>query len=472
MKNLPLFFSLIFCLSISSPSLALPPIAFTNVNVIPMNTEQVLENQVVLIEDGKIKTIGKNVKLPQNTQIIDAKGQYLIPGLVDMHAHLYADNPQAFPEKYAPNELQIMLALGTTTARLMAGNPMQLKLKAQSANNEILAPRLFVSSPEFSGKKYYKEFRGFEVSSPEKAAAAVRQAKAEGYDFIKMTMLISLPVYEAVTKTAKELGIRVVGHINSEVKVKKAIESGQQIEHLDEYMEALLPENAPNDKIGVSGYGIWKAKNWETMDYVDEKKIAEIVAFTKKHQVYNSPTNAFFTLAFGQGLDSAQVAQLPDFKYIPKSEHEKIFQSLKFYHENVRQSATEERRKKFIDIRRKLIKSLYENGCKLLAGSDCPSWFMGYGFTLHRELAQFVAAGLSPFAALQTATTTPAEFLKISQEIGTIEKGKTADLILLSANPLQNIQNTEKIVGVMSKGKWLNKNDLDKMLTEAELLFR
>lgn len=467
-KNTFIFIFLLFFLNVY----AYPPIVITNVNVIPMDKEHVLTNQTVLVENGKIKAIGKKVKLPENSYLIDGTGKYLIPGLTDMHAHLYADNPATFPEEKVSAEFNVMLANGVTTVRLMAGNPFQLKLKEKINKGEMDGPRLFVSSPEFAGKKYMREFRGMEVNSPEKAVEAVKKAKSEGYDFIKMTMLITLPVYEALVQAAKAVGIRVIGHVNTDVKIRKAIESGQQVEHLDEYMEALLADNAPNNKISVSGFGIWKGDCWETLDYLDEKKIEEIAAYTQKYQVYNSPTNAFFVLSFGVGMDSTQITQLPDFKFIPAGERGKIFQALEFYENNLRNKASEERRKKFIETRYKLIQALHKKGCKLLAGSDAPSWFLGYGFTLHRELEQFVTAGLSPYAALQTATTVPAEFLGIKNENGTIEKGKVADMVLLDGNPFDNISNTKKIAGVFNKGKWYSKENLNKMLSEAEEAFK
>jgi imidazolonepropionase-like amidohydrolase len=168
-------------------------VAFTNVNVIPMDKERVLENQTVLVRDGFIVEIGKKVKIPAGAQVVDAKGKYLIPGLMDMHTHLLSDD-DAYPDSIAEDELKVMLANGVTTIRLMIGTKEQLILREKSAKGEIIAPTIYAASPHLTGREQGNDFV---VNTPDEAREAVRKSKAAGYDFIKITTFIKAEVYEA-----------------------------------------------------------------------------------------------------------------------------------------------------------------------------------------------------------------------------------------------------------------------------------
>jgi imidazolonepropionase-like amidohydrolase len=219
--------------------------AFVNVNVIPMDRERVLKDQTVVVRDGRIAEIGaaNKVRVPAGALRVDGRGRFLIPGLFDMHTHLFSDGK--FPDSLAGDELKIMLANGVTTIRLMIGTPEHLKMREQVAKGALLGPTMYVASPELAGRPYGDPFNGYVVTTPDEARAAVKKAKADGYDFIKLTIAISRPVYDAVIETAKEAGIRVVGHVDLRVGLRRALETGQQIEHLDSYMEAVLKDDSP-----------------------------------------------------------------------------------------------------------------------------------------------------------------------------------------------------------------------------------
>jgi imidazolonepropionase-like amidohydrolase len=271
-----------------------------------------------------------------------------------------------------------------------------------------------------------------------------------------------------VSEVAKEAGIRVVGHVDLRVGLQRALEAGQQIEHLDSYMEAVLKDDSPMN-VSVSDSGVGRKANWESLDYVDERKVAEVSRATAKAGVYTCPTLTFFKLSFAIKHSDEEIRARPDYRFFPpefsKSRHaarQRFWTS----------PPTLERREKYIRIRNQMVKGIHDAGGKIMAGSDTPELFLLYGFTLHRELKNLVEAGLTPYAALEAATRTPAEFLNALGEAGIIGRGKRADLVLLKANPLEDISNTEKRAGVMARGRWMPEADLKKTLDEIAPRFQ
>lgn len=437
-------------------------IAFMNVNVIPMDGERVLKDQTVVVRAGRIAELGDaaKVKAPAGALQIDGRGKYLVPGLIDMHAHLFSD--EEFPQHLAGDELGIMIANGVTTIRLMTGTPAQLVLRAKVAKGEQLGPTIYAASPQLAGQAYGKVWNGYVVTTPQEAQRAVRASKAAGYDFIKLTTAITPQVYDAVIETAREVGLRVIGHVDPRVGTARALAVGQQIEHLDSYMESVLRDDAPM-KVSVSDYGVWKKPNWESLDYVDENKVTALAQATARAGIYTTPTLTFFKLCFVVPQSDEELRARPDYRFYPEKLRERLFAAhRKFWTD----PPSAERRQHYQRIRDKLVKTIHDAGGKIMAGSDSPELFLVYGFTLHRELQNLVAAGLSPYAALEAATRTPAEYLKGLDTFGTIERGKRADLLLLDGNPLDDIANTERRAGVMVRGRWLPQAELRKLLDD------
>jgi imidazolonepropionase-like amidohydrolase len=450
-------FSLVFPLAALSQS-----VAFVGVNVIPMDRERVLTKQTVVVRDGVIIDIGdaKKVKVPKGSISVDARGKYLIPGLVDMHTHLLSDADE-FPDSIAEDELRVMVANGVTTVRFMIGTPELLALRARSAKGEIAAPTIYVASPHLTGRE---QGNNFVVNTPEEAREAVRKSKAAGYDFIKVTTFIKAEVYEAAVDEAAKLNIRVVGHADSRfVGVERAWKARQQIEHLDGYMEMLLRDDAPV-KGSVSDLYIYNPDSWKSLDYIDESKIADVARKTVASNPYVDPTQHFMKNTFGVARSEESIRAQPDFRFYPPKVQQ---QWLDFYKKNkFLNTVPLEKRARWIDLRNKLIKAIYDAGGKILAGSDTPEFLFLYGFSQHRELKALADAGLSNYAVLAAGTRNAHEFFGTITQVGTIEKGKRADLVLLNANPLDNISATENRSGVMLKGKWYTQAELNSWLDE------
>lgn len=435
--------------------------AFLHVNVIPMDRERVLTDQTVIVRYGRISAIGNasRVKVPAGALSIDATGKYLIPGLVDMHTHLMSDDD--FPDELAPDELRIMVANGVTTIRLMIGTPEQLILRDSSAKGEIIAPTIYSASPHLTGREQGNDFL---VNTPDEAREAVRKSKAAGYDFIKVTTFIKPEVYEAAVDEAKKQNIRVVGHADSRfVTVPRAWAAKQQIEHLDGYMEMLLRDDAPI-KGSVSDLYIYNPDNWKSLDYIDESKIAVVARKTIQSNPFVDPTQHFMKNSFGRLRTEEEIRSQPDFRFYP----EKVQQRwLDFYKRNrFLNTVALDKRARWVELRNKLIKAIYDAGGKIMVGSDTPEFLWLYGFTEHREMKAIADAGMPNWAVLAAATRNAHEYLGSIKDTGTIEKGKIADLVMLNANPLDEISNTEKRAGVMLKGKWYTQKEMNKWLDE------
>lgn len=442
--------------------------AFVNVNVIPMDRERALNNQTVLVRDGLIAEIGDaaKVKVPTGALQIDGRGKYLIPGLIDMHVHLFSDDQ--ISKSFGPDELIIMLANGVTTVRFMNGTPEQLDMRDSVSKGRMLGPTIYAASPQITGHRTDGIFNGRVVTSPEQARQAVMDFKAAGYDFIKITNYITRPVYDAVTEAAKAAGMRVIGHVDTQVGAPRAIEAGQQIEHLDGYIECVLKDDSPI-KTSVSDVHIFRKANWESLDYIDPNKLREIAQRTASAGIYSTPTLTFFKVTFGTGVSDEEIRSRPDFRFVPSFLRDEWFSA---GHRIWASPPGEERRRTYVRVRNQLVKEIHDAGGKIMAGSDSPDWFLLYGWSLHRELRSLVDAGLSAYAALEAATRTPAEYLRGLETFGTIEPGKRADLVLLAANPLDNIANTERRVGLMVRGRWFTEAQLHKLLDELAPRFQ
>ena len=452
----------------SRGALAHGTFAVTHVSVVPMTRDTVLADATVLVRDGRIAAVGPaaRVRIPAGTREIDGRGKWLVPGLADMHTHLFADD-SVVADTVAPYELGVMVANGVTTTRIMIGTPQHLVLRRGVREGSVLGPQLWVASPQFTGRP---ASNSRVVTTPEQARAAVREVAAAGYDFVKLTLFITRPVYDAVMDEAARAGIRVVGHVEPEVGVEHALAAGQPIEHLDSYFEAVLADSAAG-RASVTQYGVFRLDNWRSLDHVDDRKIARIAGATARAPGWGrwtSPTLNVFNDAFAIGPTEEEIHARPEWGMLPPKFRELYLGARpRYWSAAAAQVRTEARRRRYVQVRNGLVKAIADSGGKVLAGSDTPEWFHLYGYGLHRELAALVTAGLTPYQALEAATRNPAEFLGASREWGTIEAGKRADLVLLAADPLADIHNTTRIEGVAIGGRWLDRAALDGMIQAA-----
>lgn len=464
-----MFHTFLIAVFILSPfnALAQRSYAIRNVSVITMEKEEVLADQTVVVEKGIIKSISPSAKtkLGRGTKIIDGRGKFLIPGLFDMHTHFFYEQGEHINTNEA--ELELMLANGITTARIMAGHPSFLEAKANVKNGKWIGPELNVVSPQLVGKwPFPTEFKNYKIVVTEtEANEAVTTCKEQGYDAIKITFMMTKPVYKTVVASAARENVKVVGHVGPLVMLPAALEAKQQIEHMDMFIETLLPDTSYNHGQSVSDYNIYSKAAWETVPHLMESKIPELAKNVKDAGIYVTPTNYFFISNAGLPLTDEEIKRKPDYDYIPS----KLKGEKWGYRQNyMNKMAPLSSREKYVQIRKQMVYELWKAGVPLMTGSDAPEFFSVAGFALHDELASMVDAGLTPYAALQTATVHPATFLETIHHTGTIAVGKEADLILLNNNPLDDINNTRSISGVSSGDSWLNGEDIQKLLAETK----
>ena len=438
-------------------------LAITNVNVIPMTQDTVIPGQTVLVRDGRIAEVGREVTIPANARRVDGTGRYLIPGLADMHTHLFSDDE--LPDSLAGAELRIMIANGVTTARLMIGTREHLALRAAVAQSRLLGPQLWVASPQLTGREFPN---AIVVTNEEQARRAVDSAATAGYDAVKITLFITPTVYDGIIDQARRRGIPVVGHVDPQVGLARALPTGQQLEHLDSYFEAVLRDDSPI-KTSLTQQFVFQLRNWASLDYMSDRKIDSIAGATARAGAWIDPTLNVFNKAFAAYESDSVIRSRPDWEMLPPKWRDGYMSFRpRYWSDTARTERTEVRRRRYVEVRNRLVKAITDSGGKVMAGSDTPEWFHLYGFGLHRELQALVEAGLTPWQALRSATRYPAEYLKQQGEWGTIENGRRADFVLLAANPLTDIRNTTRIDGVSVGGRWLARADLDRLLAEGK----
>ena len=460
---------LFLCLVATSPaftqSRAKVVYAIKNVNLIPMDRERIIPGQTVIVEDGIITKIsGQDTKPGNNLTIIDGRGKWLLPGFFDMHVHFFYEQGEHVNTCEA--ELKMMLANGLTTARILAGHPAYLEARNKVSEGLWTGPELIIASPQLVGRwPWPADFKNYEiVDIKEKAEAAVLKFKSEGYQAIKITFMVKPEVYDEIIETARRAGIKVTGHVGPLVKLPRALKTGQQIEHMDEFIDMLLPDTTYNHGQSVSDMNIWRKEAWATVPYLDEKKIPALAGAVKEAGIYVSPTNYFFVSTFGEIMTEEQIKQTAGYRFIPSSIKKERWKNWDHYNKN---APPEQSRARYVYLRKQIAYQLWKAGVPLMAGSDSPEFFVVQGFSLHDELEMFVKSGLTPFASLQTATINTARYLGVDNRKGTIAPGKDAVLLLLDKNPMEDIRNTRAINTVFMGRKWYDKKDIEQMLKEA-----
>jgi imidazolonepropionase-like amidohydrolase len=421
---------------------------FRNVTLVPMDRETVIPGQDVWIRDGRVERISPTGKLSAKGYdlVIDGTGKFLMPGLAEMHAHV----PPIDDIEPMKEVLMLFAVNGVTTIRGMLGHPRHLELRAKIRSGEIPGPRFITSGPSLSGNS---------VKTPEDGIRIVEEEKKAGYDFLKLHPGLTPATFGPIVQRAKELGIPFAGHVSYTVGVERAIAAGYAtIDHMDGFVEWLVPGIAdiPESEAGPFGMFIgYKA---------DLSRLPLLAKSLVEKKIWVVPTQCLFEKWFSNG-DPAYYDQRPEMIYMSRETRNNWVNSKRSIQKNPLFDSG--RVEQYTRLRRTMLKSLYDAGVPILLGSDAPQVFDVPGFSLHDELAYYVLAGLTPYQALRTGTVMAGEFLG-DRNIGRITEKSYADLILLSANPLQSIDATRKIEGVMLNGRWMDADFIRDTLKKLE----
>lgn len=438
------------CAAARAPEPAAPAagaaIAITHVDVVPMTADTLLRDMTVIVEGERIAAVGRagRTRVPAGARVIDGRGRYLMPGLVDAHVHLTnrmdVDTPMA----------AVMLAKGVTTAMDLGGSglpgdSMRLRLRAEINAGRRPGPTLYMARAQVNDSALTRQG----------GMRRVDEDHAAGWDLMKVYNRLSVDGYRGVMLRAHQLGMPVVGHVVRPAGLEGTIGSGQRgIVHFEEYL-----------------YQYFGFRSTDTLQVpeqtLDPAAIPYFARITADAGTYVTPNLALYGAMIAQGQDLDRELARPEVRYIPAALYngtwirERNGRSANFSHplrqRNLRAGQ---------DFIRSMLMPMHRAGVPLLVGTDAPVPGAVPGFAVHDELRTLVELGLTPYEALVAGTRNAAAYLR-RDDFGTVQVGRRADLLLLSANPLQDIRHAQAIEGVMARGRWYDKAALEAMLAAA-----
>ena len=439
---------------ISSSAAGAPPpadtAAFVNVTVLPMDSERLLPHQTVLVRGDRIVEIAPADRLrpPPDATLIDGRNRYLIPGLTDAHIHFYGySQAGAGDRKLEQQVLLLLLANGVTTAVNMEGSPPILALRDELARGTVLGPKLYTTGPfiQMPDPQGLPGRKGF--GTPAEVTKEVLEEKRLGYDFVKVHGDLPPETYRALLETARQQGIRVVGHVPSNLGIDAVLDGHQAlIVHAEEYLYSYFQfhRDLPGDPAEI------------------DSMVREVAARTKQAGTWVSPTLSVFRQIIFQVADVDALLARPEMRYLPA---DSVADWHPPHNPYVRRWPLEKipHFRAQYSVMQKLTRGLRDAGVPLLVGTDNFVPCQIAGFAVKDEIEQMFAAGLTRFEVLQAATANPARFLK-EPDTGAVAPGKIADLVLLDANPLDDVDNIFRQDGVMLHGRWFPEADLQSRL--------
>ena len=423
-------------------------LAIVSATVLPLDSERVLADHTVLVENGRIAAVlpAAEVTLGAETAVVSGEGRFLIPGLVEMHGHLPgANSPPALTE----DVLMLYVANGVTTVRGMQGHASQLELRDGIEGGELIGPRLIVGSPSMSGR----------IETPDEAVRLVRAYHEAGFDLLKVHEGLAPETYAALAETAREVGIPFAGHVSDEVGLLAALAAGQDtVDHLDNFVEALIPEEARGEMEALRGIA-------GLSELVDRDRLPAVIEALQASGSGVVPTIVLWESGILPTRPSDDLkAERPEIRYMPAETVARWSEAVDSGLERYGAQNTE----RIAALRREILGALDDAGAHILLGTDSPQIFSVPGFSIHREAVSYVEAGMTPYEVLASGTRIVAEHVarggRIAADFGVIAPGNRADLVLLESNPLDDIGATRQIAGVVAGGRFLSAADIAEAL--------
>lgn len=477
-----LWIALIFLLG-ATPGVAQNHLAITPVTVVDVTDGSLQAGQTVLVADDRIDAVGPDgeVVVPDGATVVDGTGGYLIPGLWDMHVHLFNQVSRRPPnEWYFP----LLVANGVTGVREMWTKPGdRLTLadwRARTAAGTLLAPRIAVAGTLVDGPSSLWPTSD-RVATAAEGRSIVREIHEAGLN-VKVYDMLPRQAYFAIIDEARQLNLHVAGHIPTLVRAEEALAAGQRTaEHLLQIREScssredeILRERTQlhaRPYTMVEDDSLWERHEQIKTETFDRARCVEVARRLAAGSMWQVPTlvneRRWY---YGSAPEYRQDARL---RYVPAHER-KVWQDGYGDYDvesddlaSMTYSGPAAELARRWAVVQKVVEVLGAEGVPILAGTDLGGPYVYPGFSLHDELELLVEAGLTPLQALQAATLEPARFFEATDSLGTVEAGKLADLVLLNANPLEDITNTQRIRAVIADGRFYDRDALDRLLAEV-----
>lgn len=443
-----------------------PPVALQGVSVVDVTDGSIRSNQTVVIKERRLEQVANAAEaaIPDDAKKFDAAGKFLIPGLWDMHVHFASAD-------YVP----LFVANGVVGVRDMHAHVpfVLLPLRQAIAEGRKFGPRILTPiSMVDSGTPMWSDC--LRAGTPEEGRKAVQSLKAKGADFVKIYSGLDPETFLAICDEAKQAGLAVAGHVPESVSSLDASHAGvRSMEHIFGNLTAASSnEKSLRDELvglirGVDAktfYPLMIRSQLKALDSYNAERADHLFATFAKNQTYQCPTLTVHRMF--ANLTEPSFTGDPRTRYTPGLIKFAWTQSLEWI-TPIAQNTGDQRR--LYEKTKEVVRDMHRAGVPILAGTDTSNPYCLAGFSLHDELALLVESGLSPLAALQAATLTPARYLNSENDQGTIAVGKRADLVLLDANPLTDIRNSQKIHAVVLNGQLFDRSALDGLLAEAEM---
>ncbi len=420
-------------------------LALLNVNVLPMDQPGLLSGQTVLVTDGRIMAVvpSDSIEVGAGTTVVDATGKYAMPGVAEMHGHY----PQDAEGQFTRDVMFLYIANGVTLVRGMQGGPQHLPLREALQRGDFVGPRILVRAPMLHGQT---------VTETSQAIELVRGAKEASFDHLKVHEGLSREVYDAIADTANEVGISFSGHVTNHVGLYHALAKGQlTIDHLDNYLEALVEDQQAVADLGLFDLG-------QLAGDIDDTRIAEAVAATVEAGAGVVPTMALWEVLFGARSGEEWMQVRPETRYMPPA---MVAGWIEAINERVEQlGADRQAVANILSLRRRVLKALHDAGVAVLLGTDSPQIFSVPGFSIHHEMELMVQSGLHPYEILFAGTQAVARFYEATDEYGSVAVGRRADLVVLNADPTEDVSNFADRFGVVVGGHWFSEEDIQSEL--------
>jgi tetratricopeptide (TPR) repeat protein len=409
-----------------TPPHAAPISAFVHVGVIPMNKEGSLQDCTVVVRDGHILAIGPAGKtpIPSQAQLIDGRGKYLIPGLIDMRVHIYS-----------PGEMLLYLANGITTVRNLNGRPQHLLWRDKINAGKMFGPTILTAGPLIDT-----------VETAAQGKKLVMEQSRAGYDAIDIGANVSAEAFQSIATTARALGVLLFGPVNANVGLKGTVRAPQffSVERVGQFAALLFKGNPDTPEASVS----------------------EAAAEIQNARLWFAPSLVSSANAMQEVEDLPRLLRQPEIRYLPPWAQHEWSSPHNSWPKNLGSEKAAVNRRNF-SFDKRIVSVMHREGVPMILGTDAMEVGTVPGFSVEQELANLVEAGLTPFEALQTATRNASDWFVHPEGggiFGTITPGERADLVLLDADPLADIANVSKIQGVMVQGRWLPKAEIERML--------